>query len=1088
MAFNTNGAATAGPKGLFSIDPLDVRLQVKTKAALADIKAGTVYESIHVFCQEDKKFYTPKNYSTTAADANVEWEEVKSDSAWGQISGTLSDQTDLQNALDSKLTTTDEASKVYGTDDQGAQITYDLSEFHKGGWHEVSTVSDRDAISDDLLEVGMIVYVTSEAKGYILTSLNTEVTPILKTWEEYKPGQGDYIRKITTYPLSSVSPLVDGEIIQYQGPTVPPYWNGYFYKDEQKYSYISSKSSNMGPASINIIDESLLRSYIYRNQSAISGGWSDIKLVFSGTYAATVYATNGETEVHLNGFNSQEEFEHIGLHVSSSAGYPVSGTIAYIAPAHVWTQTDVQPQTDLIWGNITGTLSDQTDLQGALDSKQDTLTAGTNITIEEDAQTGDLVISSTTSESYFRGKFSTWDLVPTDYRSYYPDYTGSTKPTRTDYMVIEDPSGYVKPGTPIQIYNEPMSGGTAFARFVFGATDVTLNHNEVSQRGAEGIIIGTNGNQLRITYASEVWYLTSLDVPVIVDGITKPINEIALQWHYERPSQETLYKEINFTGQGGYEGTWRFSYQSNDWDTSGKNGWEPEYQIEDVLPIATDTVAGITKLYTTTGSNTDGTMDQNSITTELGQRVLQVTEFPEASASNEGQLVQFIGSTGSSGTTGWFYTSTQYQIPYSLTVEGDSDVTVSTYNTETYLSQLSDTTVDSTTVFTYDGTDWKDSDSNVVDLTDWGITISGTPVSGSTITGTYVAPSTGYRWVQTDTQPTEEYHESFFRGPFYSWSNVPGIGQESQYYVDFYGSHRPGLTDYIVITNPEDYVSEETAVLELKTHSTGGGDASIDVTIIRTGEIINYYFPNVSQWTQISGTDFYISYGRPEASSGWGIRNLSNPFTIDGVVYPVGSVYHWTYNVTINKTVNGYHVYRGMWRFSYTSNSWDSDGKNGWRPEYQIENVLPIADEQTLGIAKLYQSTGTHTDGAISQKAATDHITDKNNPHEVTKAQVGLENIDNTSDLDKPISTATQTALDGKVDHYSSLPTASQNYENKIVQYIGNTDSSSDLYQGFFYVCKAQGTDPETYAWEILQNVQPTAKPIIWVTYEDYEG
>ena len=45
----------------------------------------------------------------------------------------------------------------------------------------------------------------------------------------------------------------------------------------------------------------------------------------------------------------------------------------------------------------------------------------------------------------------------------------------------------------------------------------------------------------------------------------------------------------------------------------------------------------------------------------------------------------------------------------------------------------------------------------------------------------------------------------------------------------------------------------------------------------------------------------------------------------------------------------------------------------------------------------------------------TTHINDKNNPHEVTKAQVGLGNCDNTSDLDKPISTATQTALDGRV-------------------------------------------------------------------------
>lgn len=43
------------------------------------------------------------------------------------------------------------------------------------------------------------------------------------------------------------------------------------------------------------------------------------------------------------------------------------------------------------------------------------------------------------------------------------------------------------------------------------------------------------------------------------------------------------------------------------------------------------------------------------------------------------------------------------------------------------------------------------------------------------------------------------------------------------------------------------------------------------------------------------------------------------------------------------------------------------------------------------------------------------HIANKNNPHEVTKTQVGLGNVDNTSDLNKPISTATQSALDGKV-------------------------------------------------------------------------
>jgi hypothetical protein len=44
------------------------------------------------------------------------------------------------------------------------------------------------------------------------------------------------------------------------------------------------------------------------------------------------------------------------------------------------------------------------------------------------------------------------------------------------------------------------------------------------------------------------------------------------------------------------------------------------------------------------------------------------------------------------------------------------------------------------------------------------------------------------------------------------------------------------------------------------------------------------------------------------------------------------------------------------------------------------------------------------------------HISNTSNPHSVTKSQVGLGNVDNTSDANKPISTATQTALNAKQD------------------------------------------------------------------------
>lgn len=44
------------------------------------------------------------------------------------------------------------------------------------------------------------------------------------------------------------------------------------------------------------------------------------------------------------------------------------------------------------------------------------------------------------------------------------------------------------------------------------------------------------------------------------------------------------------------------------------------------------------------------------------------------------------------------------------------------------------------------------------------------------------------------------------------------------------------------------------------------------------------------------------------------------------------------------------------------------------------------------------------------------HVQDKSNPHAVTKAQVGLGNVENTSDADKPVSIAQQTALNTKAN------------------------------------------------------------------------
>ena len=109
----------------------------------------------------------------------------------------------------------------------------------------------------------------------------------------------------------------------------------------------------------------------------------------------------------------------------------------------------------------------------------------------------------------------------------------------------------------------------------------------------------------------------------------------------------------------------------------------------------------------------------------------------------------------------------------------------------------------------------------------------------------------------------------------------------------------------------------------------------------------------------------------------------------------------------------------------------DSVILSGWTPKEEVataaqlntetQNRISADDALRLRIdneTTARENADTALQGQItSNKNAIDaHVADTANPHSVTKAQVGLGNVDNTSDLNKPISTATQTALDLKAD------------------------------------------------------------------------
>lgn len=148
----------------------------------------------------------------------------------------------------------------FTTDDQFA--THE-AKYGQGGWREVATIEERDAITEQRREAGMAVYVTSEKKLYILNS-------DLVTWSLFSAGG------VLVIPTPSNTEL--GNIVQYIGETTENYTQGYFYK---------CISDGADPA---------------------------------------VYS---------------------------------------------WEQIDVQPATDLIWGNIEGDITNQTDLNTELTSLQD---------------------------------------------------------------------------------------------------------------------------------------------------------------------------------------------------------------------------------------------------------------------------------------------------------------------------------------------------------------------------------------------------------------------------------------------------------------------------------------------------------------------------------------------------------------------------------------------------------------------------------------------------------------------------------------------------------------------------------------------
>lgn len=120
--------------------------------------------------------------------------------------------------------------------------------------------------------------------------------------------------------------------------------------------------------------------------------------------------------------------------------------------------------------------------------------------------------------------------------------------------------------------------------------------------------------------------------------------------------------------------------------------------------------------------------------------------------------------------------------------------------------------------------------------------------------------------------------------------------------------------------------------------------------------------------------------------------------------------------------------YRGLYDASKNNPDITIGVKNGY---YWIVNVVgtnnPLSIKANVGDRFIYDGSGW---GIIRSTNEVISVNDKSGVVVLNKEDIGLANVDNTSDLNKPISTLTQEALNNKVD--------SSTYET-FVTYVDNT-------------------------------------------------
>ena len=174
--------------------------------------------------------------------------------------------------------------------------------------------------------------------------------------------------------------------------------------------------------------------------------------------------------------------------------------------------------------------------------------------------------------------------------------------------------------------------------------------------------------------------------------------------------------------------------------------------------------------------------------------------------------------------------------------------------------------------------------------------------------------------------------DSFNRGTWANWSTVPS--DTSLYLSDTYNNSIPLNNDYIVIQNSSDYINIDNSVtIQIYlTSNIRNLKIIINGTVVKDEQFTTTNFPTTSEYGN-PNIRFKIKYDGKTAYfvALTKVKYRNTVFNTGETILSLN-----LYDSAQKHTFCDYsEEFSDTWRFIYQG-VWDTDGKNGWKPETQI--------------------------------------------------------------------------------------------------------------------------------------------------------